>query len=173
VEKIQRFRPIAGQISPWSRLVLDETSHSILYFDHCMTSRSLFLFTSLSCLTLGFSSCEMFKMIGPFKPYDAKAVVPQEFLFSHYEPLNRWLDVPVHVQILDVPLLDVFKHPALAGLNYQLVKAPMENPYITMNHMAMTRRQLLYSISHEYQLTMTPVFANDGSMSYIDIRSRR
>lgn len=135
-----------------------------------MTIRTLFLF---SALALGLSSCEMFKMAGPFKPYDTKAVIPQEFLFSHYKPLNEWLDVPVHVQILDVPLLDIFTQPALAGLNYKLVKAPKENPRITMNHMAMTRRQLLYSLSQEYQLTMTPVFSQNGTSSYIDIRSRK
>jgi hypothetical protein len=152
--------------------VLDETSTSVPKFDHRMNIRPLSLFSALA-LALGLPSCEMFKMAGPFKPYTTKAVLPQDFLFSHYEPLNEWLDVPVHVQILDVPLLDIFKHPTLAGLNYKLVKAPKENPRITMTHLAMTRRQLLYSLSQEHQLTMTPIFANDGSMSYIDIRSRK
>jgi hypothetical protein len=114
----------------------------------------------------------MFKMTGPFKPYNAAAVLPQDFLFSHYAPLNKWLDTPVNVQILDVPLLDVFHHPALAGLNYKMVKAPKENPNVTMNHLALTRRQLLYSLSQEYQLSMVPVFTNDNNTSYIDIRSR-
>lgn len=150
--------------------MLDETSTSVPKFDLRMTIRTLFLF---SALAFGLSSCEMFKMAGPFKPYTTKAVIPQDFLLTHYQPLNDWLDVPVHVQILDVPLLDTFKQPALAGLNYRLAKAPKENPRITMTHLAMTRRQLLYSLSQEYQLSMTPIFANDGSMSYIDIRSRK
>jgi hypothetical protein len=115
----------------------------------------------------------MFKMAGPFRPYDRMSVLPQEFLFSHYAPLNDWLDTAVHVQILDVPLLDVFQHPTLRGLDYRMVKAPKENPRITMSHMAMTRRQLLYSLSQEYQLTMTPVFGENGTGSYIDIRCRK
>ncbi len=127
----------------------------------------------ISALTLGLTSCEMFKMAGPFRPYSAAAVLPQEFLFSHYKPLNTWLDTPVHVQILDVPLLEVLNEPALRGLNYKVVKAPNENPHITMEHIAMTRRQLLYSLSQEYQLSMTPVFGADGSTSHIDIRCRK
>ena len=135
-----------------------------------MTLRSLFL---LSVASLGLSSCEMFTMHGPFKPHNALAVIPRSFLFTHYEPLNRWLDTPVYVQIMDTRLMDVFQHPSLVGLNYRIMKAPKENPIITMHHLAITRRQLLYSLSQEYQLTMTPVFTNDGSMSYIDIRSRK
>ncbi len=135
-----------------------------------MILRSLFL---LSVLTLGLSSCEMFTMRGPFKPHNALAVIPRAFLFTHYEPLNNWLDTPIYVQIMDTKLMDIFQHPSLVGLNYRIVKAPKENPVITMHHLAMTRRQLLYSLSQEHQLTMTPVFTNDGTMSYIDIRSRK
>jgi hypothetical protein len=134
-----------------------------------MHLRSL-LFVPVVALTL--SSCEMFKMDGPFRPYDAMAVIPQDFLYSKYAPLNRWLDTPVHVQILDVPLCDVFNHPSLRGLNYKMVKAPRLNPKITLNHIAMTRRQLLWSIAQDHQLSMTPMFGENGEGSYIDIRAR-
>lgn len=137
-------------------------------------------------------------MKGPFEPYDKAAVLPASFLYSKYKPLNDWLDTPVHVQILDVKLLDVFNLPLMRGLNYRLVKAPRENPRITMNHIAMTRRQVLWSLAQDYQLSMTPIFGDtgavgttvqsqsgsgkypivlgaggDGGGSYIDIRSRQ
>ena len=103
---------------------------------------------------------------------DPNAVLPQEFLFTRYAPLNQWLDTPVRVQIMDVPLMDVFNNPALRGLQYVVIKAPPENPMITIDKLALTRRQLLWSISHDHQLHMTPVFERKGPVSQIEIRSR-
>lgn len=114
----------------------------------------------------------MFRMKGPFKPYYAQSVIPAEFLYSKYGPVNHWLDTPVHVQIMDTHLMDVFEHPTLRGLRFKIVKSPKMNPVITMNHIAMTRRQLLWSISQDYQLTMTAVFGENGSPSYVDIRAK-
>lgn len=115
----------------------------------------------------------MFKMVGPFKPYDARAVIPQDFLYSKYQPLNRWLDTPVHIQIIDKRLLDIFNEPALQGLDLRVVKAPKLNPVVTMKHIAMTRRQLLWSLAQDYQLDMTLMFGEFGQGSYVDIRARQ
>jgi len=103
---------------------------------------------------------------------DPAAVVPGEFLFTRYQPLNTWLDTAVRVQIMDVPLSEVFNHSALRGLEYVIVKAPPANPLITIDKLALTRRQLLWVLSHDYQLHMTPSFGSRGEVRFIEIRSR-
>jgi hypothetical protein len=78
----------------------------------------------------------------------------------------------VRVQIIDVPLSDVFNQPALRGLEYVIVKAPPVNPLINIDKLAMTRRQLLWVIAHDHQLHMTPSYGSGGVIRYIEIRSR-
>lgn len=104
--------------------------------------------------------------------YDRLAVVPQEFLYTEYAPLNKWLDTPVRVQILDVPLLDVFQHPSLRGLNYKITVPPKADQTVLIDKLAMTRRQLLWVLSHDYALMLTPVFGSNGELSWIEIRSK-
>lgn len=127
-------------------------------------------------LILSLTSCDTYDRITEPQPRghaeDANAVVPQDFLFTRYAPLNTWLDQAVRVQILDVPLMDVFRHPALRGLEYVFVKSPPQNPLITIDKLALTRRQLLWALSQDYQLHMTPSFGRHGEVSHIEIRSR-
>ncbi len=140
-----------------------------------MNSRSL-LSAAIFTLVLPMTSCEVYDRVFWPQPgghaQDAKAVVPREFLFTRYAPLNAWLDEAVRVQIMDVPLLDVFNHQALRGLNYVFVKKPQQNPLVTMDKLALTRRQLLWALSHDHQLHMTPSFGAKGEVSWIEIRSR-
>ena len=133
-----------------------------------MLLRSLAL---LALVSLTNVSCDMFTMKGPFKPYDKQSVLPQDFLYTKYAPLNAWLDTPIRVQILDVPLPEVFALPCLRGLDYRIVSLPKLKHTITMNHMAMTRRQLLWALAQDHQLRMTPVFGENGRASHIDIRN--
>lgn len=104
--------------------------------------------------------------------FDPKAVVPPDFLFTRYEPFNRWLDQPVVVQIYDVPLVEVFEQPALRGLRYRFVTRPDPNIRVTVDRVALTRRQLLWSIAQDHQLHMTPRFSADGGPAVVEIRSR-
>jgi len=133
-----------------------------------MLLRSLALLALINMTT---ASCDMFTMKGPFKPYDKKSVLPQDFLYTKYTPLNAWLDTPINVQILDVPLRDVFALPCLRGLEYRIISLPKVHPRITMSHMAMTRRQLLWALAQDHQLRMTAVFGENGQASHIDIRN--
>jgi hypothetical protein len=106
------------------------------------------------------------------KAYDIDAVTPPEFLLTRSAPLNKWLDTPVRVQIYEVPLLEVFRHPALRGLEYTIINKPQDNPKITIDKIAMTRRQLLWSLSHDHQLHMSPAYSANGNVSHIEIRAR-
>src|SRR5687768_12355153 len=110
----------------------------------------------LACVCLCLPACEALQLTSEAlnltdpKPKnraaDAWAVVPQEFLFSRYQPLNSWLDQAVRVQIMDVPLMNVFDHQTLRGLRYVWVKVPPSNPLVTIDKLAMTRRQLLWAM---------------------------
>ena len=121
---------------------------------------------------LSFSSCSLLGSRPRNQAADKLAVVPPEFLFSHYEPLNQWLDTKVRVQIFDVPLNRVFNHPCLKGINYRTVQPSNENPTIFIDKIALTRRQLLWSLAQNNQLHMTPVFDTNGGEACIEIRSR-
>jgi len=108
-----------------------------------------------------------------YAPARRTSVVPQEFLLTSYEPLNAWLDTPVRVQIVDVPLSRVFQEPALSGLNHRLFRMPEDDPLISIDSLALTRRQLLWAIAHDHKLAMIPKFTGQGAESYIDIRGPR
>lgn len=125
----------------------------------------------------GTTSCSTIKQaINPepdLRPARERAIVPQDFLFTDYTPLNQWLDQSVHVDILDVPLSSVFQQPALSGLNHNLTgfsPGDEDEPTITINEVALTRRQLLWSLSQDHKLAMVPKFDAQGGTSYIDIR---
>ena len=130
-------------------------------------------------IAMGLSSCSSLQQsINPqpdLHPSRPRALVPQEFLFTDYAPLNNWLDESVRVDIQDVPLSSVFQVPALAGLNHDLtgftLPADKEEPTVTVDEVALTRRQLLWAISQDHKLIMVPKFDAVGGTSYIDIRS--
>ena len=139
-----------------------------------MHNRTVFI--ALAALAAGLTACSSIKQaINPqpvLKPARPKTLVPQEFLYTDYAPLNDWLDTSVHVDILDVPLSCVFQVPALAGLNHNLTGFLQEDePDITINEVALTRRQLLWALSQDHKLTMVPKFDAQGGTSYIDIRA--
>lgn len=117
-------------------------------------------------------SCDVFGPKPKYKAVDPNAVVPPDFLFTRYAPLNSWLDTAVRVQIFDVPLTEVIHEPPLRGLNYQFINPPVTNPTIFIDKVGMTRRQLLWALSQDYQLHMTPVFGPDGKSAVLELRSR-
>ncbi len=121
------------------------------------------------------SSCRFTdRLLDPYPGFqagDPMAVVPREFLFTRYEPLNRWLDQPVNVQITDVPLTQVFRHESLRGFQYKILRTPPRAHSVSIEKLAMTRRQILWSLSHDYQLHMAPRYGPDGEILWIDVRS--
>ena len=136
-----------------------------------MISSMFRLFLPLVALTL--VGCTLFDPKPPGKAFDKMAVVPPDFLYSRYEPMNRWLDTAVRVQIFDVPLTRVIYEPCLRGINVRVIQAPVENPNIFIDKLALTRRQLLWSLAQDHQLHLTPVFDANGGPAWIEIRSRQ
>ena len=135
-----------------------------------MISSSLRLLVPVLAFTC--AGCTIFDPKPLHKAADKMAVVPADFLITRYEPMNRWLDTAVRVQIFDVPLSRVIYEPCLRGINVRVVQAPVENPNIFIDKLALTRRQLLWSLAQDHQLHMTPVFDPNGGPAYIEIRSR-
>lgn len=117
------------------------------------------------------SSCTFWDVRPDYRPHDKLAVVPQEFLFTSHQPFTDWLDTPVHIQITDVPLIEVFDHPALRDLRVVWVNRPEENPPVTIHRLAITRRQLLWALGQDHQLTMLAQTV-PGGRSYVEIHSR-
>jgi hypothetical protein len=135
-----------------------------------MISHSIRLLVPLLALTC--ASCGIFDPKPSGQAADKMAVIPQDFLFTRYEPLNRWLDTPVRVQIFDVPLREVVNQPCLRGINYRVIEGSDKNPIIFIDKLALTRRQLLWSLAQDHQLHLTPVFDVTGGPACIEIRSR-
>ena len=134
-----------------------------------MSLTFLRLFPLLALFTTG---CTLFDAKPPNQAADKLAVVPQDFLFTRYEPLNRWLDTAVRVQIFDIPLSQVFNEPCLRGINVSIIQPPIDDPDIFIDKLALTRRQLLWSLAQDPQLHLTPVFEPDGGPARIEVRSR-
>jgi hypothetical protein len=116
-------------------------------------------------------SCGLLLPKPDYKPHDKLAVVPQDFLFTTHAPFNTWLDTPVRMQVTEMPLIEVFDHPALRRLRIVWTRRPKENPPVTIHRIAITRRQILWSLSQDHQLTMLPVTLPDGQ-SYVEIIAR-
>ncbi|CAN5271479.1 hypothetical protein BH23VER1_BH23VER1_10800 [soil metagenome] len=113
--------------------------------------------------------------INPKPTYEAPAphaVAPIRFLYNDYKPFNEWLDTPAHIIIEDVPLNDIFASPILQPMNYRLTNMPIENPEVNINSIGMTRRQLLWSLSHEYGLRMTPKYTGPDFPSFVEITGK-
>lgn len=123
----------------------------------------------LALLFLG--SCALLPPKPDYKPHDKMAVVPQEFLYTGHKPFNDWLDTAVWIHVTDMPMSQVFLHPALSSLRVEWVEAPKKDPLITIHRIAITRRQLLWALAQDHQLTMLPVVV-PGGRSYVEIRAR-
>ncbi len=123
-------------------------------------------------LALCCAGCGIFDPKPRNKAADKMAVVPTEFLFTRYAPLNHWLDESVRVQIFDVPLSQVIHEPCLRGINYRVIQRPANDPMIFIDKLALTRRQLLWALAQDHQLHLTPVFDEARGTAFIEIRSR-
>jgi hypothetical protein len=128
---------------------------------------------AVACLLPGCTAIDLLLDPQPkFKAADAMAVVPNDFLFTRYPPLNRWLDTPMRTLILDTPLKACFDHEALRGIRYQWIIEPKENPIINIDRVAITRRQLLWCLAQDHLIQMTPKFGPSGELEYLELRSR-
>lgn len=103
---------------------------------------------------------------------EPRAAVPRDFLFSWHEPYNEWMDAPVRVYYNKVPLDQVLANPPFTRFKYHVVEKPETMPIVTIDSLGISRRQLLWSMAHDYNLHMSLKTLPDGHPSEVLIRYR-
>ena len=125
-----------------------------------------------AAVALCLGSCGIFEEKPHPSLVEPRAAVPRDFLFSWHEPYNEWMDTPVRVYYNEVPLDCIFENQPFTRLSYQWVKRPEEVPLVSIDSMGITRRQLLWSIAHDYNLHMSLKTLPDGHPNTVLIRDR-
>lgn len=123
-------------------------------------------------LALSLSACGIFVEKPTPSLVEPRAAIPRDFLFSWDKNYNDWMDSPVRVYYFEVPLDQVFANPPFTRLRYHVVKKPETIPLVTIDSLGITRRQLLWSISHDYNLHMSLKTLPNGFPTEILIRYR-
>ena len=133
---------------------------------------SIFRAALLVLITIALISCSIFNPKPKPGLVEPKAAVPADFLFSWHAPYNKWMDSPVRVYYNEIPLEEIFKNAPLTGLSYNFINKPKESPLVSIDSIGITRRQLLWSIAHDNNLSMSLKSLPNGHPSEIIIRDR-
>lgn len=135
-------------------------------------SSRILLAAALACVPL-LPSCRLLDPEPDYEIARPMAITPQKFLHNDNEQLNEWLDQTIVVRISRVPLSKTFDEPEFTPMSYKAIDLPEDDPQINIDSVGMSRRQLLWAISHEHSLEMTPVPGYGSEKSYIEIRGRQ
>ncbi len=126
----------------------------------------------LILIPIALISCSIFNPKPKPGLVEPKAAVPADFLFSWHAPYNKWMNEPVRVYYNEVPLEEIFKNAPLLGLSYNFIKKPKKTPLVSIDSIGITRRQLLWAIAHDNNLSMSLKSLPNGHPSEIIIRDR-
>ena len=126
----------------------------------------------LILIPIALISCSIFNPKPKPGLVEPKAAVPADFLFSWHAPYNKWMDEPVRVYYNEVSLEEIFKNAPLLGLSYNFIKKPKKTPLVSIDSIGITRRQLLWAIAHDNNLSMRLKSLPNGHPSEIIIRDR-
>ncbi len=126
----------------------------------------------LILIPIALISCSIFNPKPKPGLVEPKAAVPADFLFSWHAPYNKWMDEPVRVYYNEVSLEEIFKNAPLLGLSYNFIKKPKKTPLVSIDSIGITRRQLLWAIAHDNNLSMSLKSLPNGHPSEIIIRDR-
>ena len=133
---------------------------------------SIFRAALLILIPIALISCSIFNPKPKPGLVEPKAAVPADFLFSWHAPYNKWMDSPVRVYYNEIALEEIFKNAPLTGLSYNFINKPKESPLVSIDSIGITRRQLLWSIAHDNNLSMSLKSLPNGHPSEIIIRDR-
>ena len=133
---------------------------------------SIFRAALLILIPIALISCSIFNPKPKPGLVEPKAAVPADFLFSWHAPYNKWMDSLVRVYYNEIPLEEIFKNAPLTGLSYNFINKPKESPLVSIDSIGITRRQLLWSIAHDNNLSMSLKSLPNGHPSEIIIRDR-
>ena len=133
---------------------------------------SIFRAILLILIPIALISCSIFNPKPKPGLVESKAAVPADFLFSWHAPYNKWMDAPVRVYYNEVALEEIFKNAPLTGLSYSFIKKPKVITLVSIDSIGITRRQLLWAIAHDNNLSMSLKSLPNGHPSEIIIRHR-
>ncbi|MEM7145950.1 MAG: hypothetical protein AAF591_12505 [Verrucomicrobiota bacterium] len=87
---------------------------------------------------------------------EQKAVIPNYFLLTGYEPLNDWLDEPLPIRMHNVRIEEALHMRPLGGIQYRIEHYPHgdEIELFSIDSPGMTRRQLLWGIARHFSVGM-------------------
>jgi hypothetical protein len=101
-----------------------------------------------------FSSCN--QVPRGFDEAEQKAVIPNYFLLTGYEPMNEWLDTPYQVLLRKVSMEEALNTWPLNDIRYRIEHYPSGDDleWFSLNSPGMTRRQLLWGIARHFGVSM-------------------
>ncbi|MFT5464963.1 MAG: hypothetical protein ACI8UO_000049 [Verrucomicrobiales bacterium] len=113
----------------------------------------------------------------PQEPADTGVVEPiadvpdNSFLFTGYEPLERWMEERFKVRYENMPLKMVFDQQPISDIRYQHMNLAEEAPVFQLISPSISRREILQEVSRFYNLEMN-VQMVDGKPSFVVVRAR-
>lgn len=97
------------------------------------------------------------------------STVPENaFLYTGYEPLERWMEERFKVRYENMPLDMLFDQQPISDIRYQHVNLPEETPVFELVSPSISRREILREIARFYNLGMT-VQMVDGKPGYVQV----
>ncbi|MEM8952551.1 MAG: hypothetical protein AAGD22_00225 [Verrucomicrobiota bacterium] len=87
---------------------------------------------------------------------EQKAVIPNYFLLTGYEPLNEWLDTALPIRMQMVTMEKALHMKPLTGVHYRIEYSPHDDEItpFSIDSPGMTRRQLLWGIARHFRVGM-------------------
>ena len=123
--------------------------------------KSAVKFLVMGAVLMSFSSCN--QVPRGFDEAEQKAVIPNYFLLTGYEPMNEWLDTPYPVRLQKVSMEEAFNLQPLNDIRYRIEHYPSmdDNEGFSLDSPGMTRRQLLWGIARHFGLSMHIEYIHD------------
>tara|TARA_R110002096_G_scaffold403766_3_gene601343 strand:+ start:48639 stop:49157 length:519 start_codon:yes stop_codon:yes gene_type:complete len=104
-------------------------------------------------------------------PTDGPGVTPGSFLYTGYEPLEKWMDERFKVRYENMPLKMVFDQQPISDIRYDFVNLPENTPVFQLISPSISRREILGEISRFFDLTMQVDMVN-GKPNAVIVRGK-
>ncbi len=93
------------------------------------------------------------------------------FLYTGYEPLEKWMDERFKVRYENMPLKMVFDQQPISDIRYKYVSLPENTPVFQLISPSISRREILREIANYFNLEMQ-VDMVDGKPSTVVVRGQ-
>lgn len=123
------------------------------------------------------ASCRIGRPLPPPEPAKTGGPEPvatvgtNAFLYTGYEPLERWMEERFKVRYENMPLDMVFDQQPISDIRYQYINLPADAPVFQLISPSISRREILQEVSRFYNVDMH-VHMVDGKPSYVVVQGR-